>query len=141
MLESYKPMLRTTGTLVGRFLLALLFVSSGVNMLLGGIGNTAMYFDSVGVPMASIMAVVVIALKIGAGGALMLGYKAEEAAAALFIFTALTIYIAHMDPQDMNLWKNLSIMGGLLYVMAYGPGEGWTMGGKKAAMPSQNGMM
>ncbi|MCA9354767.1 MAG: DoxX family protein [Candidatus Kaiserbacteria bacterium] len=120
-------MLRTNGVLAGRFLLALLFVSSGVNMLLGGVGNTAMYFDSMGIPMATVAAVVIIALKIGAGLCLMLGVKVEEAALALFIFTGLTILIAHRDTADMNLWKNLSIMGGMLYVMAYGAGDGWKL--------------
>ncbi len=126
-LHSYKPMLQSTGTLVGRILLALLFVSGGFNMLMGGVGNTGMYFDSLGLPIPVLLAAAVIALKIGAGLALMTGYKAEEAAFALFVFTGLTILIAHMDTADMGLWKNLSIMGGLLYVMAYGPGEGWKL--------------
>lgn len=130
-LDAYKATLQSTGTLVGRFLLALLFVSSGVNMLLGGIGNTAAYFDSLGLPIAGILALLVVALKIGAGGAMMLGIKTEEAAAALFVFTALTILIAHLSLEDMSFWKNLSIMGGLLYVMAYGAGDGWKLGGQK----------
>lgn len=126
-LETYKPTLRSNGVLAGRFLLALLFVSSGINMLLGGIGNTAAYFESMGLPMAFILAILIVALKIGAGGAMMLGYKVEEAALALFIFTGLTILIAHRDTADINLWKNLAIMGGLLYAMAYGAGEGWKL--------------
>lgn len=126
-LHSYKPMLKRNGTLVGRVLLALLFVSSGFNMLMGGVGNTGMYFESLGLPIPALLAAAVIALKLAAGLALMAGYKAEEAALALFIFTGLTILVAHTDTADMGLWKNLSIMGGLLYVMAYGPGEGWKL--------------
>lgn len=126
-LDQYKPMLRSKGTLLGRVLLALLFVFSGVGMLMGGIGNTAMYFDSMGLPMATLLAIVVIILKIGGGLALMAGYKVEEAALALLIFTGLTILVAHRSIDDMGLWKNLSIMGGMLYVMAYGAGTGWKL--------------
>ncbi len=68
-----------------------------------------------------------IAVKILAGGALMLGYRTGLAAALLLGFTALTILFAHLNPDDINLWKNLAIIGGLLYAMAYGPGEGWKL--------------
>lgn len=125
-------MLQTKGVLAGRILLALLFVSSGVNMLMGGVANTAMYFESMGVPVAGLTAIVVIAVKIIAGAALIVGYKVEEAAAALFVFVGLTIFIAHLNTEDINLWKNLSIMGGLLYVMAYGAGDGWKLNIKKS---------
>lgn len=120
-------MLLDKGTLVGRFLVALLFVSSGVNMLMGGVGNTAMYFETLGLPMPMVLALVVIAVKVIGGLCVMVGYKTEQAALALFVFTAGTILVAHLNTADMNLWKNLSIMGGLLYVMAYGPGEGWKL--------------
>lgn len=134
MFARYKPMLQATGVLVGRILIAALFVYSGINMLLGGIGNTANYFESLGIPLASVVAILVVALKIGAGGALIVGYKVEEAAFGLFVFTALTILIAHREISDMGLWKNLSIMGGLLYVMAFGAGAGWKLKGE--AQPS-----
>ncbi len=101
-------------------------------MLLGGVGNSAMYFENIGLPMPMILVILVIALKLVAGIALMVGYKTEEAAFGLFVFTALTIFIAHMSTADMSLWKNLSIMGGLLYVMAYGPGDGWTLKGSES---------
>lgn len=124
-LDQYKPLLRSKGTLLGRILLGLLFAFSGFGMLMGGVGNTAMYFESMGLPMAGLLAIIVILVKIGGGLALIAGYKAEEAAFALLIFTGLTILVAHRSYEDINLWKNLSIMGGMLYVMAYGAGEGW----------------
>jgi putative oxidoreductase len=122
-----KAKFQSQGILVGRILIALLFFVSGVNMLIGGVGNSAMYFESMGLPLSMLLAILVIALKIIAGGALILGYKAEEAAVFLFVFTGLTILIAHLDTADMGLWKNLSIMGGLLYVMAYGVGDAWVL--------------
>ena len=120
-------MLQSNGVLLGRFLLGLLFFSSGVNILMGGVGNTSAYFESLGLPMAMLLTYAVLALKLVAGGGLMLGWKVEECATALFVFTLLTIFIAHRSMEDVNLWKNLAIMGGLLYAMAYGAGNGWRL--------------
>jgi putative oxidoreductase len=98
-------------------------------MLLGGAEGVAGMIASKGLPLASLIAWVVILTKVLGGAALILGYRVGCAAAALFIFTALTIVLFHnafIDPaQQTAALKNLSIMGGLLYVMAYGAGEGW----------------
>jgi len=126
-IAAYKETLQSNGALAGRILIALLFVSSGASMLMGGIGGTAMYFESLSLPVPMLLAVLVIAVKIIGGLCVMVGYRTEEAAAALFVFTGLTIAIAHLDVNDTGLWKNLSIMGGLLYVMAFGPGNGWKL--------------
>lgn len=127
MTESQRIMLRTRGTMVGRMLMGLLFLFSGVGILLNGVAGTADYFTLLGLPMAGILVWLVIILKIGAGGALMLGYKVEQAAMALIVFTLMATWIAHMDIEDVNLFKNLAIVGGLLYVCAYGAGDGWKL--------------
>ncbi len=57
----------------------------------------------------------------------MLGYETRKAALALIIFTLLATLLYHMDLQDVNLFKNLAIVGGLLYVYVYGPGAGWRL--------------
>jgi putative oxidoreductase len=129
MSEAQRNMMRTHGTLVGRTLIGLLFLVSGGGMLLGGAEGVAGMIASKGLPLASLIAWVVILTKVLGGAALILGYRVGCAAAALFIFTALTIVLFHnafIDPtQQTAALKNLSIMGGLLYVMAYGAGEGW----------------
>lgn len=124
-LHSHTAFLQSNGILLGRILLGLLFFSSGVSMLMGGVGNTAGYFASLSIPMAGLVAWLVILVKIGAGGALMLGYKAQDAACLLLLFTLAATAVAHMNLEDMNLWKNLAIAGGLLYAMAYGNGNAW----------------
>lgn len=126
--ESQRMMLRTHGTMVGRMLMGLLFFFSGVGILLGGTAGTVGFYESLGVPMASLMVWVVVAVKIGAGGALMLGYRTCYAALALIAFTIIATLLVHMDLEDINLFKNLAIIGGLMYVLAYGPGEGWKLG-------------
>jgi len=127
MTEAQKATLRAQVTTVGRMLMGILFVFSGIGILMNGVAGTADYFSLLGVPLAGIMVWLVIAVKILAGGALMLGYEVERAAIALIIFTLLATWVAHMDLEDVNLFKNLAIVGGLLYVWAYGPGNGWKL--------------
>lgn len=119
-----RDLLRDRGTKLGRILIGFLFFSSGLSILLseGGIAGTAMYFDSLGLPLAGVLVWLVIILKIAAGGAIMVGKRVGLASAALIAFTALATMVAHQSFSDINLTKNLAIIGGLLYLMAYGPG-------------------
>jgi putative oxidoreductase len=122
-------MLQTHGAMVGRMLIGLLFLFSGANILLSGsINGTASMIESVGFPMALILAWVVVAVKIIGGGALMVGYETKKATLALMGFLVITIVFFHFDVNDIQLFKNLAIMGGLFYVYVYGPGEGWKLG-------------
>lgn len=132
MSEQHRALLRTHGTLLGRVLLGLLFFVSGVGILMGegGVAGTAGMIASKGLPLAALLAWIVVFIKVVGGGALMLGYKVGKAACALFGFTLLATLFFHTGNglSDVALLKNLSIMGGLLYVMAYGAGEGWRLG-------------
>jgi putative oxidoreductase len=95
-------------------------------LLMQGPADTALYFASLGVPFASITVWFVIAVKVLAGLAIILGYRVGLASAALIAFTAATTITAHSnfsDPMQLTAaLKNLAIIGGLLYLMAYGPG-------------------
>lgn len=121
--EPQRDLVRDKGTIFGRVLMGLLFFASGLSMLfVNGPAGTAMFFESMGVPMAGIVVWLVIILKVGAGGAIILGKRVGLAAACLIGFTVLATLIAHRSFDDINLLKNLAIIGGLLYLMAYGPG-------------------
>ena len=120
-------MLRDNGAMVGRMLIGLLFVFSGVGMVLNGVDGVVGMIDSRGLPMASLLAWVVIFVKVAAGAALMLGYRTRDAAMALLVFTCVVTLLYHLDLEDINLFKNLAIVGGLLYVYVYGPGDGWRL--------------
>ena len=123
-MNSVERILREHGAMVGRMLIGLLFVFSGVGIVLNGVDTMVGMIESRGLPMAALLAWVVVAVKIVAGAALMLGYRTRDAAMALLIFTGLATLLYHLDLEDINLFKNLAIMGGLLYVYVYGPGEG-----------------
>lgn len=127
--ESHRKTLQSNGILLGRTLIGLLFLYTGYGMFTAGPEAIGGYFTTVGVPMAALAYWVVLAIKFGAGLALVLGYKVEHAALALILFTLGATYFGHSDwSQPMNdvmTMKNLAIVGGLLYVMAFGAGTGW----------------
>ncbi len=116
--------------LIGRILLALIFVTSGFSKI-GGFDGTVGYIASKGLPMASVVAVLTILVELGGGLALVLGFYARWAALALAVFTLLAAFIFHnywavpaaqVMMQQINFWKNVSIAGGMLMVVAFGAG-------------------
>jgi putative oxidoreductase len=118
------------GPLVGRILLALIFVLSGLSKL-GGFAGTVGYIQSVGLPAAQLLAVIAIMFELGGGLLLVLGWKARWGAAALFVFTFLAAVLFHAYwaaapdqamMQQIQFMKNLAMMGGLLYIVVYGSG-------------------
>lgn len=122
--------LQNTLPLIGRLLLAYIFIMAGFNKI-GGFEGTVGYIQSVGLPMPTVAAIVAIAVELGGGILLAIGYKARWAAAALAIFTLVTAVVFHaywampaeqVQMQSIQFMKNLAITGGLLYVVAHGSG-------------------
>jgi putative oxidoreductase len=120
-----------TAALVGRILLALIFILSGYEKLTGFTG-TAAYMASKGLPFAGVLAALSIAVELGGGLAIAFGWKAREAAALIFLWMIPVTLIFHnplgLEPalaqeQMIHLLKNLSIMGGLLGLFAFGAGR------------------
>lgn len=115
-LQNYLP-------LIGRILLAIIFLMSGISKLTGIEGNVG-YMEAFGVPGMLIWPTIVVEIV----GALMLivGFKVRWAAAALAAFTLVSGLIFHTDFADqnqmINFMKNLAMTGGLLYVIAFGSG-------------------
>lgn len=121
--ESNVSITRDRLSILGRVLMGLLFFASGLTMLLvqtpAGVGG---YFASLGLPFATLLPWPVIVFKIVAGGAVMLGKRVTLAASGLIIFTLLTTVIAHREFGDPGLFKNLAVVGGLMYLLSFGPG-------------------
>ncbi len=116
--------------LLGRVLLAVIFVLSGFNKVTGFEGTVG-YIASKGLPVPQLLAIATIIVELGAGILLVLGWKARWAAGALLVFTALASFLFHnfwtlppaeAQAQQIQFLKNLAIIGGLLYVVAYGSG-------------------
>ncbi len=117
--------------LVGRILLAVMFIISGFGKITGFDGTVG-YIASKGLPMAQLVAIGTIAVEIGGGVMLAVGFKARWAALALAVFTLLAAIIFHnfwaaeaaqKMNQQINFMKNISIVGGMLMVFAFGPGR------------------
>jgi len=122
---------------IGRILLALIFVVSGVGKITGYAG-TAAVMAAKGLPMVDVLLPLTIAVELGGGLLLALGWKARWAAAALLLFLIPTTLIFHqfwgIEPklaqmQKIHFLKNVAIMGGMLMVLAIGAGR-WSVDGK-----------
>jgi putative oxidoreductase len=117
--------------LIGRILLAAVFVLSGINKL-GNFTGTAAFMSGAGLPMAEVLLVATIAIELICGMMLVLGWRARFAAAVLLLFMVPVTAVFHnpwaagdqeMAQQQMiHFLKNLAIMGGLLNLMAFGSG-------------------
>jgi putative oxidoreductase len=125
-------------TLVGRVLLAWLFIPAGWGKI-AGFAGVAGYIASKGVPFPEVCAALAIAVELGLGILLLVGWQARWAALGLAIFVAAITPIFHnfwaveeaqkmMQEQAFN--KNLAVVGGLLVVAALGAGA-WSLDGKR----------
>jgi len=124
------PSTVNAAALIGRILLAALFVISGFNKI-GGFSGVAGYIGSKGLPMPEVLAALTIALELGGGILLMIGYKARIVSILFFLWLIPTTLLFHkfwgIDPAQVqgqmnNFLKNVSIMGAMLLVFAFGPG-------------------
>lgn len=132
------PTVQNIAALAGRILLALIFILSGYGKI-GGYAGTAAYMASKGLPLVGVLLPLTILTELGGGLLIAIGWKARWAAAAVFLFTITVTLVFHnpagLDPaearqQMTHLLKNLSIMGGLLGLFAFGPG-GFSLDAKK----------
>jgi putative oxidoreductase len=119
--------------LVGRILLAVIFVISGFGKITG-YEATAQYMAAK-LPLVVLLLPLTILVELGGGLALAAGFKARWVALALAIFTLLAGILfhdywnadaAHRMGQQINFLKNIAITGGMLMVFAFGPGA-WSV--------------
>ena len=118
------------GPFLGRILLASIFLISGIGKI-GGFAGTAGYMGSKGLPMVEVLLAITIIIEIGAALMLILGWKAKIGAALLFLWMIPVTFLFHnfwaMPPADQQMqtimfMKNMGLMGGMLYIMAFGSG-------------------
>ena len=117
--------------LVGRLLIAYLFIPAGFGKIMGFAG-TAGYIASKGLPLPEVGAVIAIVVELGLGIAMLLGYKTRIAAIVLAVFTLVAGVFFHnywAVPEAQKMMqtllfnKNIAIVGGLLAFAAFGPGR------------------
>lgn len=112
-------------SLIGRILLAAIFVISGISKIADP-ASTIGYLNAVGMPLPEVAYAITVVLEFVGGLFLFFGYRVQPAAIALAVFSIVAAVLFHGHIADQNqfahLLKNISIAGGLLHVAAFGAG-------------------
>jgi putative oxidoreductase len=115
---------RASAALLGRLLLAALFILEGWSKV-RGYAPAAAYMEHFSV--AGSLLPLVIALELGGGVLLAIGWQTRLAAVALAIFCVVATLLFHMNLANRNevlhFEKDLAIAGGLLALFAFGAGR------------------
>jgi len=123
--------LQDTFALVGRLLLAYMFIPAGFGKI-AGFAGTVGYAASAGLPLPEVGVAIALAIELFGGLALLFGIGTRWAALALAVFTAVASFFFHnywAMPADQQMMqqlmfgKNLAIVGGLLAFAAFGAGR------------------
>lgn len=124
------PAAQSQMLLVGRILLAAIFLIAGIRKIMAFAGTVG-YFTKLGFPAPEAMAVLAILVEVGGGALLILGWQTRRVAWLMIAFVVIATFMAHRFWQfdaaqyanQMNHFlKNASIVGGLLYAAVMGAG-------------------
>lgn len=116
--------------LLGRMLMAWLFIPAGFGKIAGFSGSVA-YAASAGLPLPELGVGIGLVIELVGGALLLLGFMARPAALALALFTLVACFFFHAYwnvpadqamVQQLMFNKNIAITGGLLAFAAFGPG-------------------
>lgn len=117
--------------LAARILIVLLFLIFGWEKLLDYSG-TVQYMAHVGAPLPALATVIAIIMELFVSIAIILGVATRPLAALLALYTLGTALIGHRYweatgmarlENEINFWKNISIIGGLLLLYVTGAGR------------------
>jgi putative oxidoreductase len=116
--------LEAPAALIGRLLLALIFVVEG-SLKISDYAGTQGYMEAAGVPGAVLP--LVILTELGGGILVAVGLLTRLAAIGLMGFCLLAALLFHMAPdQSVHFYKNLAMAGGFLTLAAHGAGS-WSL--------------
>ncbi|HLX03830.1 MAG TPA: DoxX family protein [Trinickia sp.] len=117
--------------LVARVLLMVLFVLFGWSKLTGFSGTVG-YMATTGAPAPELSAIIAVVMELIVGLALVVGFYTRPLALVLAVYTLGAAFIGHhfwnmtgMVAYDnmIHFYKNVSIIGGLLFLTVTGPGK------------------
>ena len=108
---------------IGRLLLAMMFLMSGLSKI-GNFAGTQGYMEAMGVPGALLP--LAIALEVLGGLAIIIGWQTKITSVALAGFCVVSAALFHNDFSNQSemimFMKNVTIAGGFLLLVAHGPG-------------------
>ena len=120
-----------TMALIGRLLIAAIFLASGVGKLTNTPGTVAQ-MTAAGIPYADTLAIVAGAAEVLGAISIATGFLTRAGSLGLILFMIPTTLIFHAFwkeagearmPQMVNFMKNVAITGGLAVLMAQGAGR------------------
>ncbi len=115
--------MKDTALLLGRILIAAIFIISGYSKITGYTGM-AQYITSLGVSGALLP--LIILWELGGGLAILLGFFTRPVALLLAVYCVVTAVLVHYHPADqmqmINFMKNMTMTGGFIYVAVTGAG-------------------
>ena len=126
--------------LIGRILVGVIFIASGLGKL-AAFNMMAGMLAAKGFPVPAVALGIAAAVEIFGGLALLLGFHTRVAAWVLFLFLIPTTLAFHnfwalsgMEKMDnqAHFFKNVAIMGGLIFLAAFGAGA-YSIDNKRAA--------
>ena len=121
-------MLQNLAMLVGRVLMALMFLWSGYGRL-ASLTSVHNYIADWGLPTG--LKPILVFWEMAGGIALILGIYTRAVAVSLAVFCLLSCFFVHLHDDDIlqliDFMKNMALMGGFLYVAAFGAGD-WSLG-------------
>ena len=132
--------LQTPLALVGRILLAILFIKYGFEKVVGFQGTVG-YIAAKGLPMPAVLAALAAVVELGGGILLAVGLVTGWAALALAGFCVLTAFLFHpfwtlpaaqQYGEQVSFFKDLALAGGLLVVAGFGAGAASVDGRRRA---------
>ncbi len=107
---------------LGRELLALTFIAAAFGKMIHFDATVSM-MSVYGIPTPSFLCALAILIEASGGLSLALGFYSRWGAAILAAFLIPVTLIFHITPdQRTSLIANMAIMGGLLMILAFGPG-------------------
>jgi putative oxidoreductase len=117
-------------SLLGRLLISALFLISGY-LKITHWHDIAGLLASMKIPFVPVALSVIVLVEIGGALCIMTGYQARIAACVQFLYLIPVTFMMHnfwafqgaqQQDQMAHFLKNLGLMGGLLFIVAYGAG-------------------
>lgn len=107
---------------LGRILLVMIYFLGGFALFSGEV--PVGYAATKGIPAFAVW--IGFGIKLLGGLAVIVGFQTRIAAALLILFTLGTAFLFHpfwVEGEWNTFWKEISMIGGLLVLLAVGPGE------------------
>ena len=111
--------------LIGRILVGGFFIWNGIEAVIN-FPNTVLSIGSIGTPMPITLAIIAITVEVLCGMALVVGFNTSPAALVLALYVIIVAFfytgLGSSSAQALFL-QDMAIVGGLLYISAYGAGS------------------